>query len=1328
LDIYRDKIIRIFVAKVVHEYPLEAAMLCISDPSLAKQERGMSVQRPEHDFLIGGGAMGRLVRSIDWSATPLGAIETWPQSLRTTVSLCLGSNFPISLAWGPEHIQIYNDGYWPICGGKHPGSIGQNFRECWASAWPAIGDAFERALTGESAYLESQRMFLDRHGYLEETFFTFSFSPIRDESGGVGGLFHPVTEMTGKILSERRTRALRDLAARTGRAKTIEDVFALAAETLTDYDLDLPCVLFYVLDADGAQVRLLGGTGLPPGCPARPETIALDAPEASPWPLTSTLRSRLIQRVDDPFARLGPVPCGPYPEPPKAMLVLPILPPGADRPMGFVVAGVSSRLPFDDMYRAFLEHMARTVTASVASARAYEEERRRAEALAALDRAKTAFFSNISHEFRTPLTLMLGPVEDALGDTAARLPAAQRQRLEVAYRNALRLLKLVNTLLDFSRVEAGRAQGLFEPTDLAAWTADLASHFQSACDQAGLRLVVDCPPLPEPVHVDRDMWEKIVLNLLSNAFKYTLEGEIAVQLRTAGKWVELTVRDTGIGIAEHELPRLFERFHRVEGARGRTHEGTGIGLSLVQELVKLHGGTISAESVPGRGSAFTIRIPLGITHLPTDRLCAGRLLASTAVGANAFIEEALRWLPEQSSGAAAAPHDQGGEGPLVAIDGLGARGGRPRVLLADDNADMRDYVRRCLEGAGYEVAAVADGQAALVAARTEPAPDLVLTDVMMPNLDGFGLLHALRADPRTAGILVILLSARAGEEARVEGLAAGADDYLVKPFSTRELLARLEGTLRLAEARRQATARASDLRAAVEVERGRVALRDRNARLHLALEAGQLGSWDLDLDTGNAERSLQHDQIFGYREPLPHWTYRTFLDHVVPEDRGAVDRSFRSAVAAGTSWHRECRIRRADGTIRWIEVHGSPVHDGAGQASRLLGIVGDITDRKKHEAALKAARDAAEQAGRAKARFLAAASHDLRQPLQGLFLFAGGLAAGNLGPRERKLMDNVERALGALKMLLDAILDVSKLDSGIVTAERADVAVGEVVGPILDSYKGQARDKRLWLRWVPCQAIVRSDPVLLGRILRNLIENALRYTERGGVLIGCRRRRDALLVQVWDTGIGISEDQQAEIFEEFVQVGNPARDRALGLGLGLAIVRRLSALLDHKVSLRSVPGRGSVFSVEVPLTAAAAAKRPAILAGRAHGARGSQRTILVVDDDELVLEALVAVVESWGNQTVAAGSGDEALAKLAAVRAPIDAIIADYRLKAGETGLEVIDRVRARSNPRTRAILLTGDTAPEIEERAHAQGVDLLRKPVLPPELARVLEIDSAAE
>src|SRR5437764_15278649 len=198
--------------------------------------------RPQ-DWLVGGGEMGKLVRSMDWGATPLGPISRWPQSLRTTVSLCLASNFPISLAWGPRHTQIYNDGYWPICGAKHPHSTGQDFSECWASAWPAIGEAFQRALAGETSFLEDQRMFLDCNGYLEETFFTFSFSPIRDETGGVAGLFHPVTETTGRMLSERRTRALRDLAARAGKAQTVEEACSLAAQTFVDYELDIPFTL-----------------------------------------------------------------------------------------------------------------------------------------------------------------------------------------------------------------------------------------------------------------------------------------------------------------------------------------------------------------------------------------------------------------------------------------------------------------------------------------------------------------------------------------------------------------------------------------------------------------------------------------------------------------------------------------------------------------------------------------------------------------------------------------------------------------------------------------------------------------------------------------------------------------------------------------------------------------------------------------------------------------------------------------------------------------------------------------------------------------------------
>src|SRR5712671_2610528 len=650
------------------------------------------------DWLVGGGEMGKLIRSMDWSGTPLGPIDSWPQSLRTTVSLCLASNFPIALAWGPKHVQIYNDGYWPICGEKHPGAMGQDFTECWAAPWPVIGEAFTRALAGETSFLENQRMFLDRNGYLEETFFTFSFSPIRDDAG-VAGLFHPVTETSSKMLSERRTRALRDLAARAGKAQTIEEACILAAQTLSEYQLDVPFVLFYLFDDPPKEARLVASTGLPPGSVARAEVVDLDAPEQSAWPhsawpLAEVARTGRAQHVNKLEARFGQLSCGEYPEAMKEALALPITPPGCERPIGVLVAGVSCRLALNETYRSFYDLLAAAITTEVANARAYEEERKRAEALAEIDRAKTAFFSNVSHEFRTPLTLMLGPLEDELAERTSPLPPARRERLETAHRNSLRLLKLVNTLLDFSRIEAGRTQASYEPTDLAAYTAELASVFRSAVEKAGLTLVVDCPPLPEPVHLDREMWEKIVLNLLSNAFKHTFEGSITIRLRWVGDDAELAVAATGVGIPTTELPRLFERFHRVKGAESRTHEGTGIGLALVHELVSLHGGAVRIVSEEGKGSTFTVTVKTGTAHIPPDRLGPGRALASTAARSAAYVDEALHWLPN----AASDPSPSGmvdvaslpGEAPATRGDR------RPRVLWADDNADMREYVSRLL--------------------------------------------------------------------------------------------------------------------------------------------------------------------------------------------------------------------------------------------------------------------------------------------------------------------------------------------------------------------------------------------------------------------------------------------------------------------------------------------------------------------------------------------------------------------------------------------------------------------------------------------------------
>lgn len=413
------------------------------------------------------------------------------------------------------------------------------------------------------------------------------------------------------------------------------------------------------------------------------------------------------------------------------------------------------------------------------------------QALAALDRARSAFFDNISHELRTPLMLMLGPLEDLL-ELASGLSEAHREELALAHRNAMRLLKLVNMLLDFARLEAGHVQASYHATDLASFTSELASVFRSAIERAGLHLVIDCPPLPEMVYVDSGMWEKIVLNLMSNALKFTLHGDIVVRLRAHGDRAELSVHDTGTGIAAHELPHLFERFYQAAGRKGRTQEGAGIGLALVQELVRLHGGTINVTSRENEGSTFVVAIPFGTAHLPAEQVFGQRPHPDTLSSTEMYASEALSWLPP------APPHT------TPDPDAAAIRMPRSQILLVEDNADLRGYLARLLSQY-YDVVTVADGDAALAAMHAQ-RPDLVLTDVMMQGIDGVELVRILRQDSRTMTIPVILLSARATEEARIEGLQAGADDYLVKPFGARELLARVASQLAQSEHARRAQA------------------------------------------------------------------------------------------------------------------------------------------------------------------------------------------------------------------------------------------------------------------------------------------------------------------------------------------------------------------------------------------------------------------------------------------------------------------------------------------------------------------------------------------
>jgi len=482
--------------------------------------------------------------------------------------------------------------------------------------------------TGRPTWSEDLLLVLDRNLRHEETYFTFSYSAIVGETGTVDGIFCACAETTERVLSERRLRTLRDLASRASEARSTEEACEIAAQLLGNNAMDIPFALIYLLDHERTVAQLVALSGISSGHQAAPATITLSpSPQKPGWPIFEVAQRATPELVPLRQEEFGTLPGGPWPESPDTALVLPLKAPEQNQVTGFLVVGVNSRRVLDEPYRDFFQLVAGHVATAVSNARAYEEERKRAEALAELDRAKTVFFSNISHEFRTPLTLMLGSIEELVAENRSLSPS-HHERIAMLQSNAQRLLKLVNTLLDFSRIEANRIQAVYEPTDLAALTADLASAFRSAIEKAGMQLIVECPPLAEKVYVDHDMWEKIVLNLLSNAFKYTFSGNITVKLRQRGRQVECAVKDTGVGIPAEELPHLFERFYRVKGVEGRTYEGTGIGLSLVQELVKLHGGTIRVQSVRGAGSTFTVSLPLGTAHLPAERSASQPLHAS----------------------------------------------------------------------------------------------------------------------------------------------------------------------------------------------------------------------------------------------------------------------------------------------------------------------------------------------------------------------------------------------------------------------------------------------------------------------------------------------------------------------------------------------------------------------------------------------------------------------------------------------------------------------------------------------------------------------------
>ena len=996
----------------------------------------------DFDWLSGDGEMAGLIRSFNWNGSELGPVRRWSPALKTTLRIMLANRFPHILWWGPRHIQFYNDAYIPITGSKHPRrAFGVPGDQGWSEIWHIIGPLVERPFKGGApTWDEDIRLEINRHGFVEETHFTVAYSPVPDDSapGGIGGVLGTVHEITGKVVGERRVRALRDLAHEATNARSEQQACDSAADVLSRHGEDVPFALIYLLSPDGTQADLVcssGGLARESFRQAKVDIAGASGDGLAPL-FADVVRTQQSLVASDLAARLdGVVPPGPYADPPVQAMVVPVRATSADRLAGLLVAGVSARLALDDAYRSFLELVAGQVAAAIATARAYEEERRRAEALAEIDRAKTAFFSNVSHEFRTPLTLMLGPLEEAARRDG--LDEATRKDLATAHGNALRLSKLVNALLDFARVEAGRAQATYRPTDIGAATAHLASSFRSLCERAGLDLRVDCASLSQPVHLDHDMWEKIVLNLVSNAFKFTLAGGIAVTLGEQDGHAVLRVADTGVGIPEADLPRIFERFHRIEGVVGRSQEGSGIGLALVQELVRLHGGSVSVESTPGKGSIFTVRIPFGTSHLPSLAADRNAAPASTAIRPDAFVAEASQWISR------AVGQVWEAEGPMPAT----VREDAARVLVADDNADMREYLVRLLSP-HYRVEAVDNGEAALAAARSR-APALVVADVMMPRLDGFGLLSRIRDDAGLRGLPVILLSARAGEAARVEGLAAGADDYLTKPFSARELLARIESALKLAELRRQANAE----------------MQARLREFEALVDASSDVVYRMSPDWSEMRFLLGRDFIADTPDPSRTWLEK----YIDPQDQPRVIEAIAEAIRSKSVFELEHRVRRVDGSLGWTFSRAIPLLDDKGDLLEWLGMASDVTERKS----------AQEQQ--------ALLVRELSHRVKNLFAVATGMIGltARFAKSPRDMADTLQARLGALARAQELALPSAG-------GGRRAATLAELVDVICFPYQPSADPKRLS---VSGAEVPISGPAVtsLALVLNELATNAAKH-------------------------------------------------------------------------------------------------------------------------------------------------------------------------------------------------------------------------------------------
>ncbi|WVQ71976.1 hypothetical protein IAR50_001519 [Cryptococcus sp. DSM 104548] len=1071
------------------------------------------------------------------------------------------------------------------------------------------------------------------------------------------------------------------------------------------------------------------------------------APETTSWPIREALQSKRLVLVEDVTELIKGFNIRVWDELPSAAVVVPISSDSDEEvPNAVLVLGLNIRRPFDEDYESWVvstfsfiasallttsQHVLRLQLASgIAAVHSYEVEHQRLNELAAIDRAKSLLFSNISHELRTPLTLIAGPIEDLLLEAK---DSGHKEMLLMVRRNMRRLARLVSTLMDVSRLEAGRLRATFRPVNIGTMTSDLAILFKRAIEKAKLEYIIEIDNAPENAFVDPEHWEKIVFNLIGNAMKYTLSGFVRVKLQYFDNHIVFEVKDSGVGIPRSDLHLIGERFHRVQSV-SRSHEGTGIGLSLVKELINLHGGSLEIQSVTeeesedrSHGSSFRVRIPLGCDHLPYEAIDHGNMpnLPQSTYG-EGLVDEAMQWVRDNRDGMSAISSDESsivtgesGGGTQVASGSTGVSGMTSAVhvkaldpntlyfektdviMLVEDSLDTRRYMKSIF--AQYcTVVEARDGREALELC-AKGKPNLIISDVMMPHVDGFELLTTLKGSDELRMIPVIMLTARGADESKVSGIMAGADDYLAKPFNAREIVARAHMQLQLGKKRKH-------LEEAFE---------ERTAEMRVLSEFSPVGIFRADEHSRLTFVNSTWYQLsdFPSDKNLEDWQ-----DIIPDQERDELKDFWFGFLASGE------RTRTRDWQYKngkWITVTIIRLDLIQSRLKGILGCATDITERKVNEESQRQQvieaeqrRLDAEEAKRQQELLIDITSHELRNPISSMMQMSPHkilytnllslqeqlhLAIAKQKPFNptRQLMNNIDEDLEALESIYQCGLTQERISNDVLSLGRIQLDMLEMFDvefdlwkeaqSILSIFQNEARMKRialsfrsgeshrkLGLKWV------KADLVRLNQITTNLLSNAIRFTATSAVRKielrseisfdppedgTCTMPREPTLpaeikddmdmylyLEVADTGPGLTEDEVQKLFQRFSQVSPKTHTIFGGSGLGLFVCRKLSELMGGGITVVSEKGKGSTFRWYIkaktchtaPQTAASSLRAKIQASRDAPRYFGLTRNphVLIVEDNLINQTVLARQLKHCNLTCDVASNGLEALGKI----------------------------------------------------------------------------------